>query len=352
MAGVGEFLAGGMCPVTGGNPTSMTEAGFVRACGAALAVSREEEGKRIFGLRYRRCLVCRGEHRPPELRIVGLAAVINEREVFMPSDRKDGVCQSCNKSCSVVSHFDAWVCPSCQIVRINAKKRPEVLVAALERFSPEDLSRPGDGSVFEEELVAVSKILGMEGTEHVLSCARRRMDDLQKALDNNMDLVMENRTLKENAGGDESSLLVRLREVLQAGDGDIVRAAELAMDRQARAGEALADKVDVRKALKAGDDEDLVEVARQRMERLMELQLELVETRSYASHLAEQNSELRKGLGLATVSDSSVPAVLEARECSCSCGLDEMLFDLLLEALGDRVINLSASRIKALREVR
>ena len=34
MMPAGEFLAGGLCPVTGGNPTSMTEAGFdIRANG-------------------------------------------------------------------------------------------------------------------------------------------------------------------------------------------------------------------------------------------------------------------------------------------------------------------------------
>ncbi|BDD88715.1 hypothetical protein [Desulfofustis limnaeus] len=137
-------------------------------------------------------------------------------------------------------------------------------------------------------------------------------------------------------------------EVPVAGEGDIVRAAELAMDRQVSAARALADMVDVRKALKAGDDEELLVVAKRRMELLAKLDRLLAESTANADRLADLNESLERRLALHG-GETALPAVLD---CKVVDVRDTVLLDLLIDALGDTVINLDAGTIRALREVR
>jgi hypothetical protein len=287
------FLVGGLCPVTGGNPTKMTEGGFARACAAALAASREAEGKGILELRCRRCLVCRGKLLPDELTIIALPVTGGEEQM---GSKYEGTCACCGRERKQLQkQYGEGVCPSCAVMRTLVKNMPEVVVEQLQKLAEFPVATPVDG-------------VG------------------------------------------ENSLLARLRDVLQAGDGDIVRAAELAMDRQVSAARALAEMVDVRKALKAGDDEEILVVAKRRMELLAKVDRMAAEAGAERDRLADEVRQLRRRLQAATAQPA--PAVLEARECSCSGGRDEVLFDLLIEALGDQVINLDAARIKALREVR
>ncbi len=211
-----------------------------------------------------------------------------------------------------------------------------------------------------------------------------------------------------------STILGRLREILQAGAGDLIRAAELAMDRQESAGKALAEMVEVRKVLKAGDDEDLVAVASRRMGLLTKLDTIAVKVENERDDFADQVKRLQRRFddqtGLLTLAveerdkalselrdvraelrvgdkfDGSVgdaahlirlrlreheqeimflrkelqraidgvvhlPAVLDVREDPGQCGRDGVLLDLLIEALGDTRIILDAGKIRLLREV-
>ncbi|MDX9894321.1 MAG: hypothetical protein RBS34_02680 [Desulfofustis sp.] len=290
MTAAGEFLAGGRCPVTGGNPTSMTEAGFELACGAALVVGAGEGKKGIHNFRYRRCLVCRGESRPEELSIIELPVMGGE--VAMGNQYQ--VCSICGKEKkSVFTHYGEMACPTCTNVRSWIKNNPELAIEQVRKMAPAVLEAPV-------------------------------------------------------AGDRESSLLAKLREILGAGEGDIVRAAELAMDRQVSAARALADMVDVRKALKAGDDEELLVVAKRRMELLAKLDRLLAESTANADRLADLNESLERRLALHG-GETALPAVLD---CKVVDVRDTVLLDLLIDALGDSVITLDAGTIRALREVR
>jgi hypothetical protein len=306
------FLVGGLCPVTGGNPTKMTETGFARACSAALAASREAEGKGIMELRYRRCLVCRGNLLPDELTIIELPVTGGEEQM---GSKYEGTCACCGRERKQLQkQYGEVVCPSCTVMRTLVRNMPEVVVEQLRKLATGVLTDDRVISANRKTAAELAEVLEPANDEGLVECARRRMADLEAALNNNMDLVMENRALKENGGSAESSLLAKLREVLKAGDGDIVRAAELLIEKMNNTWEA---------AKTIRDERD---------------------------QLADQVKWLQTKL--AARGEPPLQAVLEARECSCSCGRDEVLFDLLLDALGDQVINLSASRIKALREVR
>lgn len=386
MAGDGALTAG-RCPVSGGHPTSMTEAGFARACSVALGAARDRAAERKSEWRDRRCLSCRGENRPPELRIIELAA-LQTGEVGMASVRTEGVCATCEKQKSLVTHLGEMVCTSCQIVRIACKNQPELVLATLHKLAPEALAGADDAARSLRHLVdELHPILNPNKGETMIDAARRRMTDLQATLDNNMDLVMENRALKEAAGGNgENSLLAELREILGAGDGDIVQAARLAMDGAADAklirglvglddglplpeyidsllanyerlkswsidqrDDAVAVLREIKATIKAGDDEDLVEVAERRMKLLAKLDKMVAEVGAESDRLSDEVRELRGRLQAAVV--QPMPSVPEARECSCSGDRDEVLFELLLDALGDSVITLDAGRIRQLREV-
>jgi hypothetical protein len=352
----------------------MTEAGFARACSVALGAARDRAAERKSEWRDRRCLSCQGENRPPELRIIELAA-LQTGEVGMASVRTEGVCATCGKQKSLVTHLGEMVCTSCQIVRIACKNQPELVLATLRKLAPEALAGADDAAGSLRHLVdKLSPILQPNDGETLIDAARRRTDELLAALDEQVDLLEENRRLVETAGGtNESTLLTKLREILGAGDGDIVQAALDVMASRSRlsrqVGEihdvleadvddtvtvarltfedrnnAVSELRDIRVSLKAGDDEDLVEVAERRMKLLAKLDRMVGESVLKHDRLADEVRELRGRLQAAAAQPTPV-------RLACSGGRDEVLFELLLDALGDAVITLDAGRIRQLREV-
>lgn len=331
------------------------------------------------------CLVCQGENRPAELSIIELP-VMGE-EVDMGSGKGLSLCVACNQQKkSVFPHYGEPVCPSCTMVRSQIKNRPELVLEQFRKLAPEYMTGMKDQTESLRHLVdELHPILNPNEGETMIDAARRRMTDLQAVLDNNMDLVMENRALKEAAGGNgENSLLAKLREILGAGDGDIVQAARLAMDGAADAklirglvglddglplpeyidsllanyerlkswsidqrDDAVAVLREIKATIKAGDDEDLVEVAERRMKLLAKLDKMVAEVGAECDHLSDEVGVLRGRLQAAAAQPAQAALAMSGRACSES--RDGVLLDLLLDALGDLVITLDTERIRALR---
>lgn len=336
------------CPVTRGCPTTMSAAAFERMCRA-----HRDQAEDNATLTNGFCLVCRGENKPPELTIFDLGPGQAMGDI-MPSASKKGICGACGKQGSTVTHFGEWVCPSCQVVRIAAKNRPEMVWEQLRKLAPEFLDQKWPDAGAQEgvagEMLAANRktadelaaVLEPEKNEGLIACARRRMDDLEAALNNNTDLVMENRTLKESAGAAESSLLAKLREILGAGDGDIVLAAE-------RAASGNLEAETIRENLGIGHSLALAEYVDSLLD---DLDKKWRRFETERDNLFKEARWLQERLRIAEAKELPLPpGRIEVPECSCPGVFDSVLLELLLAALGDQVINIGASQIRALREV-
>ena len=117
------------CPVTGGVPTSMTEASFKRAC----ASHRRQTGKTSYNYQIKErkvdlsaCALCKGKRRPAELTIITDEEV---REMGKPA-RNMGKCQNCGESAMVTKNNGLQVCSSCSSIQAAVKNRLEAVANA------------------------------------------------------------------------------------------------------------------------------------------------------------------------------------------------------------------------------
>lgn len=159
------------CPVTGGVLLKCTERGFFEAC--------EKYRKNLTlqtGTRSEYCATCRGKV-PGEIIFVelkhGKPGVL---KAMSESEKK--ICCLCGDEKNLKAQYGQEVCSYCQIVRLQAKNRPDVLIKALQEFQqlPEDF-HPDEPTGSADEIdrlrielsVAKSALLSGAGQESVPS---------------------------------------------------------------------------------------------------------------------------------------------------------------------------------------
>lgn len=152
-----------------------------------------------------------------------------QREVVMGKSGTRMTCTVCGKKRrNVWLHYGELACPDCAILRSNIINRTETVLDQLRRLVPDTMEAIEAEATAAERarLDELQRVLDPATSESLEDCARRRIKSLVSVIDKSAGLVIENIALKErSAERRESSLLARLREILQAGDGDIVTAA-------------------------------------------------------------------------------------------------------------------------------
>jgi len=172
------------CPVTGGVPLKCTERGFTEAC------RKYRENLRLRkGTRSEFCDTCRGKV-PGEVIFVRIKDY-KPGVLKAMSEAEKKICYLCGEEKTLKSQYGHEVCSYCQIVRVQAKNRPDVLIKALQEVGqlPEDVEASGASDLQAEidrlraELsVAKSALLSGAGQETVpslkaeLLAARRNLD--------------------------------------------------------------------------------------------------------------------------------------------------------------------------------
>lgn len=159
------------CPVTGGMPLKCTERGFWEAC-----QKYRQNLKLQTGTRSEYCAICQGKV-PGEVIFMQLKdAKSGVLKAMSESEKKN--CYLCGEEKNLKAQYGQEVCSYCQIVRLQAKNRPDVLIKALQGFQqvPDDF-HPDEPSDQQEEIdrlrtelsVARSALLSGAGQESVPS---------------------------------------------------------------------------------------------------------------------------------------------------------------------------------------
>lgn len=120
------------CPLTHGQPTRMTERGFVAACAA-----RREQPDNEYEASA--CKKCGGKRRPKELEIIALAAFgqvatseQTKQEVSVMAT-KQGVCDGCGKDKQVAMCSGEKLCSVCASIAGTIAKKPETIIRMVLR---------------------------------------------------------------------------------------------------------------------------------------------------------------------------------------------------------------------------
>ncbi len=172
------------CPVTGGLMLKCTERGFREAC-----EKYRRNLKLKTGTRTEYCDTCRGEV-PGEVIFIDMQHYQTGVLKAMSETEKKN-CFLCGEEKNLKSQYGHEVCAYCQIIRLQAKNRPDVLIKALQecrQLPEEDLEGGASGSQEEidrlrtELSVAKSALLSGAGQETVpslkaeLLAAKRNLD--------------------------------------------------------------------------------------------------------------------------------------------------------------------------------
>ena len=135
-AEVSRRLVVRICPVTGGRPTKMTEATFMRLC----AANRKTEQATEFGHQYHvscaLCAICKGNQRPKELTIISLddmAGMVVEKKTNHEVEqmRKQTKCDGCGKSKALSMCSGELLCSSCAALAGAVSNRPELVAKMI-----------------------------------------------------------------------------------------------------------------------------------------------------------------------------------------------------------------------------
>jgi hypothetical protein len=135
-AEVSRRLVVRICPVTGGRPTKMTEATFMRLC----AANRKTEAATEFGHQYHVscafCAICKGNQRPKELTIISLeemAGMVVEKKTNHEVEqmRKQTKCDGCGKSKALSMCSGELLCSSCAALAGAVSNRPEIVARMI-----------------------------------------------------------------------------------------------------------------------------------------------------------------------------------------------------------------------------
>ncbi|MCB2218021.1 MAG: hypothetical protein KQH59_18315 [Desulfobulbaceae bacterium] len=335
------------CPVTGGNPTSMSAESFARLCGLARQRAAADPGL-LTGY----CLVCEAKNKPAELTIVDLSAATDQGDSSMGQVTEKGLCSSCDADGRPLKvNYGEKVCSSCSIMRMVCKNRPDVVWEQLRKLAPDFLDKKlqADGAekidtVVHDLVKDLVKVLVPQDEESIMICAKRRMAALEAALNENTDLVMQLRQKeqevaelrmqielsgKQQSGDADSSLLDKLREIIGAVDGDALLTAR-ALVKKANGLETSRNYIGrIREALQADRDVDLVAHAAGLVRDLQEsrqFNLELNDkgfTELVANHESTLLAKLREVLG---AGDGDI--VQAARLAADGCGDAKTLKEL------------------------
>ncbi len=172
------------CPVTGGLMLKCTERGFLEAC--------EKYRSNLIlkkGARTEYCDTCRGKI-PGEVIFVDMKNYQTGVLKAMRETEKKS-CFLCGETKNLKSQYGHEVCAYCQIIRVQAKNRPDVLIKALQecqQLPEENIDEGSTGLQHEidrlrtELSVAKSALLSGAGHETVpslkaeLLAAKRNLD--------------------------------------------------------------------------------------------------------------------------------------------------------------------------------
>lgn len=334
------------CPVTGGCPTAMSETAFARICQA-----RRQEAAERTTMNNGYCLVCQGKTRPAELTITTVQPVAKPVEVTM-KQKKGDVCASCGEPKALKSHLGEMVCSSCQLMRITCKNKPQVALQQLRKLAPGVLKGDQVDGPAEDTLLAELREILDAGDGDIVLAARRAMKGCVQA----GYLLEITGTMRDMLGIDDGcSLTESVDSLINGYDRDKKRLQLVTEDRD----NAVADLVDIRAALKAGDDEDLVDVAMRRMKVIERADYEKEQAVDRANRLARENEELAQRLRELRERSQAVAAfsppldgdLMVERVGGSLSEQDELLLDLALNVMELGGIEHTAGTIRKLRGV-
>ena len=172
------------CPVTGGIMLKCTERGFREACG-----KYRQNLKLQKGTRSEYCGICKGAV-PGEVIFIDMKHYQSGVLKAMSETEKKS-CFLCGEEKNLKNQYGREVCAYCQIIRLQAKNRPDVLIKALQECGQLPEQDPDAGaSQLQEEIdrlrtelsVAKSALLGGGDGETVpamkaeLLAARRNLE--------------------------------------------------------------------------------------------------------------------------------------------------------------------------------
>lgn len=173
------------CPITKGQPTSMTAGGFADQCAferdAAKTLVEQDamiSSRKVIFTPI--CLSCSGAY-PQELTIIELPNCSEGEKNMGTNKTTDDTCQWCGKKGKVTNHHGKTSCFSCVAAVTTAKNRPLVAMAMLQSFAPEVLG----ASASTDERQNIERIAELEDQ---LVDARCTLDGLR---DDNSELVIK-----------------------------------------------------------------------------------------------------------------------------------------------------------------
>ena len=159
------------CPINGNRPMSCTREGFLVSC-----QKFQENLVRLVKPYSKWCGVCQGRKRPENITFIKLQDKKGEMTMTVPTTT--GPCALCGKIKTLRKHQGKRTCSSCQIIRIGAKNRPEIIFKALDEFGnlPE---KPVDQGATETELAKSNADL-----EKIIASQTVYQEELLKTIEN------------------------------------------------------------------------------------------------------------------------------------------------------------------------
>jgi DNA-directed RNA polymerase subunit RPC12/RpoP len=120
----------GFCPITRRDPAACVYSGFRQACARFFAKRSEKTGSSL----YPPCRPVPTESK--RIETTPETEIPPQKEIAMADSSKGSSkkCASCGKQKNLISHLGKNVCASCMAIRIAAKNKPELVVAALREF--------------------------------------------------------------------------------------------------------------------------------------------------------------------------------------------------------------------------
>lgn len=173
------------CPITGNQPLTCTEKGFIESCRhfRGLFARRAER-------RFEYCAICQGEI-PANVTFIQISA--QQQEIIMSKQKRiEGKCESCLAEKNTVLHYGKQVCSVCMAMRGVARNNPDAVIAALKEFGtlPSMVGSQPVDPMLSAENEKLKKSL--EETKQDLSDLRQRNVNFFNRLATAMDRATEN----------------------------------------------------------------------------------------------------------------------------------------------------------------
>lgn len=284
--------------MTRGNATSMTMAGWDKACAARRHEAEEEQDIGNRKVIYKTvCLDCPGEI-PAEVTIIELsaaAATITTGKIDMAKNgqRKTAKCEWCGEVKMAKTINGKVTCTICEIVCSSIRLRPQAVIDTIRAIAPELLTDAGSGG----DIATLQESLKIAEANH--ESAQLQIDELQQRLND-----------------------------YEASDLEVTYEKEL---------------LDIRAALRADNDEDLVEVAQRRMATMAKLEESYLQKSQALADTQSERDDLKRQLAA-----SSGEATL-CVSATCRQAMHDLALRLAIGVLKGEIEGIGAADVELLR---